>query len=154
MKIRKFFKFVFLLLIILGSEINLIAQDKKPENLTLERIFASREFASESFGLAHWLKDGLSFTTLEKSIATPGGKDIVLYQARSGQRQILAPASYLIPPNEKNPLPIDGYSFSEDMKKVLIYTNSQRVWGSLKNSVRELNQLSFSLPSFLLTDKK
>jgi len=128
MKIRKFFKFVFLLLIILGSEINLIAQDKKPENLTLERIFASREFASESFGPAHWLKDGLSFTTLEKSIATPGGKDIVLYQARSGQRQILAPASYLIPPNEKNPLPIDGYSFSEDMKKVLIYTNSQRVW--------------------------
>jgi len=128
MKSKKFLIPILFLLILPISEINLSAQDKNQENLTLERIFASGEFVPEGFGPAHWLKDGLSFTTLEKSTATPGGKDIVLYRARSAQRQILVPASYLIPKDQKSPLSIDGYYFSEDMKKVLIYTNSQRVW--------------------------
>jgi len=128
MKSKNFLIRILLLLILLISEINLPAQDKNQENLTLERIFASGEFVPEGFGPAHWLKDGQSFTTLEKSTATHGGKDIVLYRARSGQRQILVLASSLIPKDQKSPLAIDGYYFSEDMKKVLIYTNSQRVW--------------------------
>lgn len=107
---------------------NLFAQDQNSEYLTLERIFASGEFSPESFGPAHWLKDGLSFTTVEKSVETPDGRDIVLYQTRTGQRQVLVPAAYLIPAGQKTPLRIDGYYFSPDMKKLLIYTNSQRVW--------------------------
>jgi len=128
MKSKKFSVLLLSVLIFLVSGITLSAQDKNSENLTLERIFASGEFVPEGFGPAHWLKDGLSFTTLEKSTTTPGGRDIVLYQARSGQRQILVPASFLIPRDQKTPLSVDGYYFSEDMKKVLIYTNSQRVW--------------------------
>ncbi|MDH7513705.1 MAG: S9 family peptidase [Clostridiales bacterium] len=96
--------------------------------MTLERIFASREFVPESFGPAHWLKDGLSYTGLENSATVSGAKDIILYSAATGNRRVIVPASLLIPQGQDKPLPIDDYSFSDDLKHVLIYTNSQRVW--------------------------
>lgn len=127
MKIRKIFLSI-LLPVFLTAGANLLAQEKYPENLTLERIFASGEFMPESFGPARWLKDGTGFTTLEKSTSVPGARDIVLYQVRNGKHQILVPASLLVPREQNSPLPVDSYYFSEDLKKVLIYTNSQRVW--------------------------
>lgn len=127
MKIRKIFLSI-LLPVFLTAGANLLTQEKYPENLTLERIFASGEFMPESFGPARWLKDGTGFTTLEKSTSVPGARDIVLYQVRNGKHQILVPASLLVPREQNSPLPVDSYYFSEDLKKVLIYTNSHRVW--------------------------
>jgi dipeptidyl-peptidase-4 len=128
MKSKKKLFFLMLLILFFLFGVNLQAQDKSPELLTLESIFASREFAPESFGPAHWLKDGSSYTVLENSVTVPGAKDIVLYSAATRTRKVLVPPSLLIPRGQASPLPIDDYSFSEDMKKVLIYTNSQRVW--------------------------
>ena len=41
--------------------------------LTVERIYASREFAAERFGPARWLEDGSGYTTLEEGRS--GGRD-------------------------------------------------------------------------------
>jgi hypothetical protein len=54
-------------------------QDSNKSLLNLERIFSSREFRAQPFGPARWMKDGGSYTTLEKSEKTKGGQDIVLY---------------------------------------------------------------------------
>jgi hypothetical protein len=99
-----------------------------PSLLTLDRIFVSREFSPARFGPARWMKDGKSYTTVEDSAATKGGSDIVLCSAETGKREVLIPAARLIPPGETKPLSIDNYEWSADGKKMLLFTNSQRVW--------------------------
>ena len=132
MKIKKSqipIAFLIFLMFFTLSEVDFYAQEKAAEGiLTLERIFALREFAPEPFGPVRWLKDGISYTMIENSVNVPGGKDLVLCSAATGTKKILVPASLLIPHGQTSPLPIDDYSLSEDLKKVLIYTNSQRIW--------------------------
>jgi dipeptidyl-peptidase-4 len=108
---------------------NLQSQEKPdPPLLTLERIFDSREFAPARFGPARWMKDGRSYTTVEDSAAVKDGKDIVFYSAETGKREVLIPATRLIPPGVSAPLQIDNYEWSADGKLLLIFTNTQRVW--------------------------
>jgi len=96
--------------------------------LTLERIFASREFAAERFGPARWMKDGETFTTLEPSAEIKGARDLVLYSAPTGERRVLVPASTLVPGAGQAPLSIDDYAWSPDGSVLIVFTNSVRVW--------------------------
>jgi len=104
------------------------AQDKPadPGTLSLERIFSSREFAAERFGPARWMTDGDSYTTLEPS--AEGGRDLVLYRAATGRREILVAAAKLVPPGASDPIAIEDYAWSPDGKVLIVMTNSRRVW--------------------------
>jgi len=105
------------------------AQDKTDESLlTLERIFAGREFAPERFGPARWMRDGDTYTTVEPSAETQGGRDLVLYRAETGRREVLVSAAKLVPPGASAPLAIDNYAWSPDGKVLIVMTNSRRVW--------------------------
>jgi dipeptidyl-peptidase-4 len=107
-----------------------------PAYLTLDRIIDSEEFDSKSFGPIRWLEDGSGYTTLEDSQAPEDvndpndekSKDIVRYDPESGRRVIMVPATRLIPESESKPLKIDDYSWSSNGKKLLIFTNTKRVW--------------------------
>jgi dipeptidyl-peptidase 4 len=96
--------------------------------LTLERIFNGRDFAPERFGPVRWLKAGRAYTTLEDSQAVKGGRDIVLYQAASGKREVLVPATKLIPAGAAEPLRIEDYDWSPDGNLMIVFTNGKRVW--------------------------
>jgi dipeptidyl-peptidase 4 len=104
------------------------APETEAPPLTLERIFASREFASERFGPARWMTDGRSYTTVEDSTDVEGGRDIVLYRTGTGGREILIPAASLVPPGESKSLAIHDYVWSADGRRLLIMTNTRRVW--------------------------
>lgn len=115
------------------------AADTPPGSaLTVDRIFGSdQEFKGQDWGPAHWLHDHSGYTTLEVAERlrdSAGGKDtgkfkdIVRYAPESGQRDILVPAESLIPPGQTNPVSIDDYTWSDDATRVLLFTNSQRVW--------------------------
>ena len=106
----------------------LSAQEPDPGLLTLDRIISSREFQSERFGPVKWLKDGTGYTTLESSEVTKPGRDIVLYNPQTGEQKILIRAQQLIPPGKQKPLDIRNYSWSDDGSKLLIFTNTRRVW--------------------------
>ncbi len=107
----------------------LCGQEKAdPSILTLDRIFVSREFAPERFGPARWMKDGKSYTTVEDSAGMKDGREIILYSAETGKREVLIPAARLVPPGEKRALAIDNYEWSTDGRKMLLFTNSERVW--------------------------
>jgi dipeptidyl-peptidase 4 len=99
-----------------------------PSRLTVERIFASNEFQPSGFGGFRWLKDGNSFARLEPSAAVKGSMDLVRYQIDTNARDILLSADKLVPKGGDKPLAINGYDWSADGKRVLIYTNSQKVW--------------------------
>lgn len=96
--------------------------------LTLDRIFSSEEFRSETFGPARWLEDGSAYTTLEPSPGNKEANDIVRYEATTGARNVLISAAALTPAGTSTPLEIDDYSWSKDGQRLLVYTNSKPVW--------------------------
>jgi len=67
-----------------------------------------------------WAKDGQSYFTVED-------KGIVSYRLPAFTRTIIADSTRLKPAG-KAALNLRSFSFSEDGKKVLLYTNTQRVW--------------------------
>ena len=107
------------------------SQARDPRHLDLDRIFASPEFSAEAPPQTAWLRDGTSYTTLEPNAANGAngaGKDIVRHDARTGAHAVLVPASALVPAGAREPLDIEDYSWSGDERRLLIFTNSARVW--------------------------
>jgi dipeptidyl-peptidase-4 len=95
--------------------------------LTIERIYANKEFDAEPFS-GRWLDDESGFTTLEPSSEHEDRHDIVRHDAKTGETEVIVAAGELIPRGESTPLEIDDYAWSQDQALLLIYTNSQRVW--------------------------
>ena len=114
------------LLLLVAAATPLLGQATDPGRLTLQRIFASRDFFGERFGPAKWLASGDAYTTLE--LAVGGGTDIVRYDAATGARTVLVPSARLMPAGSSEPIDIEDYSWSPDGKRLLVFTNSQRVW--------------------------
>ena len=57
-----------------------------------------------------------------------GGTDIVSYRAKDNAREVLIPASLFVDKATGKPVPVRSISWSADNSKVLVYTNTQRVW--------------------------
>lgn len=114
---------VFMVLI----SFNITAQEKT-NALTLERIYKDNDFRLNRFGPARWLEDGSGYTTLEKSKKFSGARDIIKYNPANSKRSILVNAERLVPQGKDAPLPIKDYHWSADGKKLLIFTNTERVW--------------------------
>ena len=102
---------------------------QNPAKLTVDRIFGKpNEFETEVWGPAYWLKDSSAYTTLETSEIHPEAKDLVKYDPESGKREILVLAENLIPAGESIALKVKDYGFSPTFSKILIFTNTKRVW--------------------------
>lgn len=99
--------------------------------LSIERIFVRHEFDGREWGPARWLEGsagGGGYTTLEPSAVTRGGRDVVRYDTESGRRAVLVTAAQLTPQATTSSLRIEDYAWSADMTKLLVFTNSKRVW--------------------------
>ena len=96
--------------------------------LTLDRIFTEREFRTARGPSLRWLEDGSTYTTLEESPEFEEHYDIVRHRADDGGMEILVPASRLIPEGAEEPLAIDDYIWSDGGDKLLVFTNTRRVW--------------------------
>jgi dipeptidyl-peptidase 4 len=68
-----------------------------------------------------WSKDGNSYFTTESNA-------IVQYQLPLFQQIVIADQLKLTPKGQNDALHVRSFSFSEDGKKILIYTNSKKVW--------------------------
>jgi dipeptidyl-peptidase-4 len=94
----------------------------------LKRIFDSPAFAAKRFGPARWIRGGAAFTTVESAPGVAGAKDIVEYDTASGKRTILVSHAQLTPPKSDKPLAIEDYSWDKDANRLLVYTESRKVW--------------------------
>lgn len=95
--------------------------------LTLEDIYVNNTYSPKRFGPVKWYKNGTGYTSLEQS-ADNNGRDIVLYQTKSGDRKILVSAANLIPQGADKPLAVRNYKFSEDGNYLMVFTNTKQVW--------------------------
>jgi dipeptidyl-peptidase 4 len=120
---RKLSVWSIVLLAVLFSN-NLVAQNKK---LTLEDIYTNNLYRTKGIGQIRWMKDNKGYSSLEFNAAAKGN-DIVRYDVERGTKNILVNASQLLPTGASKPLTIDNYSWSDDNSKMLIFTNTRKVW--------------------------
>ncbi|MFP4472104.1 MAG: S9 family peptidase [Bacteroidales bacterium] len=154
MKSKFSLSLVFLLGAFLVQSHAQIQQIPDSARLTIDRIFTTADFRGDYFNQPRWIEDGKAYTTLERSEETDGGYDIVRYETKSGDRSVLIPASDLTPEGQDSPLNIANYTWSNDKTKLLIFTNTKRVWRLntkgdywvLDRESKELKQLGKSLP--------
>jgi dipeptidyl-peptidase 4 len=81
----------------------------------IDRIYTQNAYAAPRFGPARWLADGTAYAIVER---TEAGADIARYDAASGARTVLASTK----------LDVDDYSWSPDGRRLLIFTNTRKVW--------------------------
>jgi dipeptidyl-peptidase-4 len=115
--------FLCLLIILSGS----FAQNQDTVALNLKSIYTDHIFSLEDYGPVRFLEEGKGYTTLETA-PSGEGKDLIRYDCQSGKREILVSANRLIPAGERKPLDIKDYQWSADGTKLLIFTNTRKVW--------------------------
>ncbi len=118
----------FLLLILAASiAAQQTAKQSDPSLLTLDSIFT---FQTRSLGPVQWQQDGSGYLALERPPDKKDVLEIVRYDAITGARSIRVAADKLLPAGLNAPLTIEDFVFTPDEQKVLIFTNSERVWRS------------------------
>ncbi len=89
--------------------------------ITLEQIWQTYEFSGESFSGFRYLKDGSSYTRLERN-------QIVAYDLLSGDRTEVILRGDALPTTAGWAGSIDSYNFSEDESKLLLSTDTRSIY--------------------------
>ena len=119
---------IFLLwLVLIAVPAFALAQTGDPALLSIDRIFNSDEFNPKNIGQVRWLKSGDAYSKIERR-ANGAGVDLVSYDAATNRRDVLISAEKLIPAGATTTLALHGYEWSADNQKLLVYTNSKKVW--------------------------
>ena len=95
--------------------------------LTVESLSSYR---TKPLGPVRWQSDSSGYFALEPSTTKKGSTDLVRYASATGERTVFVAAEKLIPAGQTNPLTVEEFDFSDDGQKLLIFTNSARVWRS------------------------
>ena len=77
-----------------------------------------------------WQTDGSGYLALEPSPTKKDSVDIVRYDASTGERTVKVSAEKLTPSGATEPLAVEEFSLTADEQKLLIFTNTARVWRS------------------------
>jgi dipeptidyl-peptidase-4 len=137
-------------IILLGFSTKLVSQDST-KILTLDRIFSSAEFRQDRLQAVQWYGEEDAYTYLKRS---ENGTEIMLTSVKNGDESVLISATDLIPEGAEKPLSIASYSWSDDLSKLLIFTNTKRVWRAntkgdywvFDTKTKALNQMGKTLP--------
>ncbi len=97
------------------------------DELTIERIFGENAFSTRSVQ-TRWMEDGRHWSAVEQDSA--GRPELWRIEAESGRKEKLISAAELVPTGAGEPIRIEGHTFSDDGRRVLIFTESQQVWRS------------------------
>ena len=112
----------------LAMSTSLAAQPRgsDPAALSVERIFATGDFRADRMGPVRWLDDS-TYTAVEAA-AGGNGAEIVQYDAATGRRSVLVSAAALTPAGSAASLEVEDYEWSANRARLLVFTNSARVW--------------------------
>jgi dipeptidyl-peptidase 4 len=95
--------------------------------LTLDTVFTYR---AQSLDALQWQEDGGGYLVLEPAPVKENAVNIVRYDAAGGEKTIIVPAEKLLPTGASAPLVVEHFDLSADAQKLLLFTNSARVWRS------------------------
>jgi len=115
-----------LLILVFSSVLSLYAQAPSA-SLTLEDIYKHGNYPTRYYRSVRWMEDSRHYTTLETN-RNRGCSEIIRYHAPSGERVVLVGANQLVPEEKTAPLAVRDYQWSADNSKLLLFTNTRRVW--------------------------
>lgn len=116
--------FLFLLPLLLVAQ-QPQPQPAEPSVLTVDSIFT---FRSKALGPVRWQANGSGYLALEPSATKREFPDIVRYDAVTGDRTVFVSVEKLTPTGAPAPLAVEEFDLSQDEQKLLVFTNSERVW--------------------------
>ena len=114
------FRYLLLVYVLIGG-VTLAPAQEAALSARLKAIFEADAFRLKTFGPAAWLDEGAAYTTLEN-------KEIVRYATATGQREVLISAKSLTPAGRPDPLAVAAYAWSTGHRRLLIFTNTRKVW--------------------------
>lgn len=114
----------FLSLIIILFLDATIAQD--PSKVTLDRIYTTTDFRQERLTPVQWMANGQEYVQIEQN--RYGKQFVVKHHIKTGAQETILTPDLLTPKNGSDPLYVEKFSFSADETKMLLFTNSARVW--------------------------
>jgi dipeptidyl-peptidase-4 len=71
---------------------------------------------------------GITWSPYHDAYYTEEQSNLVQYTLPGGERSIILSRADLTPKGKQDPLPVTRFHFSSDEQKILIYTNTKRVW--------------------------
>ncbi|MEO6136908.1 MAG: DPP IV N-terminal domain-containing protein, partial [Ginsengibacter sp.] len=83
---------------------------------------------SVSFSYSQFRANEIDWTENGDAYLSISGGNIVRVDLKTNSEKIVIKKESLTPAGESSPLTFDIYSFSEDQKKLLIFTNTEKVW--------------------------
>ena len=95
------------------------------QDLTVERIYGSDDFDGQSVSV-NWMPDGRHWSTTDRD--SLGREELWQVEAETGRREKLVSAAELVREGSTDALAIEGYAFSGDGRRLLIFSESQQVW--------------------------
>ncbi|GAB5535772.1 MAG: S9 family peptidase [Rubricoccaceae bacterium] len=104
-----------------------VLQTAATERLTLDKLFASSEFVGDSFQGGRWGTEGPVLLYIDTDRAT-SASNLIEWNLQTDQRRTLLEGSTLTKPDGNGRIAIEDYTYAEDGSKVLLYTDSERVW--------------------------
>ncbi len=110
-------KYTLCAAVLLTAALSLQAQ---PE-LTLEDIYVKGTFRARGVPQPTWMEDGRSYSALTE-------KGLVRVDAATLAETVIVPQAAFVPEGAARSLRVEDYTWSEDKTKLVIYTNSRRVW--------------------------
>ncbi|MEA2205652.1 MAG: dipeptidyl-peptidase 4 [Blastocatellia bacterium] len=118
----------FLLVLLLGAQFAAQQTSRTdPRLLTINSVFTYR---AQSLNAVQWQSDGSGYLALEPSDSKREAPDLVRTDAATGERSVLISAENLVPPGASAALVIEEFDVSADGQKLLLFTNTARVWRS------------------------
>ena len=134
------------LLLVLATLAMPVSAQRPDSALTVQRIFGAPDYFAQSLNGARWRPGMDAYTRLERSTSAPAGLELVQYDAESGRREVILPSARLVPRGDSLPLAVEDYDWSPDGKRLLLYTNSARVWRQNTRGDYWLVDLAAGLP--------
>ncbi len=148
------FKVLFAFVVLSFMAIATQAQEQKDlSKLSIDRIYNSSDFRQDYFRGARWIEDGKAYTKFKLN-REKGAVEVVRVETETEKESVLVSAEMLTPKGQEQPLRLRDYEWSHDKTKMLIYTNTARVWRYdtrgdywiLNLKTKELKQLGIGLP--------
>jgi dipeptidyl-peptidase-4 len=118
LKLRHAFALVLAVVVVSGPA---FAQLPRTLDDRLRAIYDTNDFTAETFGPVAWLDGGSRF------VVSVAGRGLIAYTSATGADEVLVSTADLTPAGGR-PLTVSGVSFSAAGDKVLIFTNTRRVW--------------------------
>jgi dipeptidyl-peptidase 4 len=95
--------------------------------ITLDQIFNSNYFSGRGAPPFRWTPDGQAYFSYDRRQGAPG-PDLVRVDPATGAKTVLVRSEQLVPAGDTVPLRAQSFVFSEDGRKLLLFTNTARVW--------------------------